>query len=714
MKRFPSKFLLLFFVALCLYLFFEFRLSEYLSLEYLKNSKGHFQSFYAENPFLSWGVFFSIYVFSTAFSIPGAVILTLAAGAFFGTWTGLLIVSFASTIGASLAFLMARFILRDGIQKRFASQFKSLNEGIAKEGAFYLFGLRLIPLFPFWLINLSMGLTSMKLLQFFFVSQLGMLPGTFVYIKAGSALGEIENLRDIATPEILLSFSLLGLFPLFAKKLLGSLKTKRALKAYKKPKKFDYNLIVIGGGSAGLVSSYIAAAVKAKVLLIEKNKMGGDCLNTGCVPSKALIRTAKFFHDLKRSHELGIEKVEVSYKFSDVIDRVHRVIKSIEPHDSVDRYSKLGVECLNAEAKIVSPWEVEASGKRYSARNIIIATGARPFMPPIPGLSDVQPLNSDNLWSLRELPKKLLVLGGGPIGSEMTQAFCRMGSQVTQVEMSPRLLGREDADISELIADRFRREGVRVLTNHKAKSFHKNAEGNKFMVAECNGQDIEIPFDEVLVAIGRSARVEGFGLEELGVKLNARRTLEVNEFLQTNIPTIWTCGDATGPYQFTHTAAHQAWYASINSLFGSFKRFAVDYRVIPSCTFTSPEIARVGLNELEATEQKVSYEVSTFDIHELDRAITEEEAYGIVKVLSVPGKDKILGVTIVGSHAGDFISEFVAAMKHGIGLNKILSTIHIYPTLAEANKYVAGQWKRAHVSPKVLNFLEKFHKWTRN
>ena len=477
--------------------------------------------------------------------------------------------------------------------------------------------------------------------------------------------------------------------------------------------KYEYNIIVIGAGSGGLVASYIAAAIKAKVALIEKHKMGGDCLNTGCVPSKALLRSAKMLSYAKRAREFGFRSANVEFDFAEVMERVQSVIKQIEPHDSVERYSKLGVECITGEAKIIDPHRVEVDGKILTTRNIIVATGAGPLVPPIAGIDDVEYLTSDTVWNLRELPKKLVVLGGGPIGSEMAQAFARLGSEVTLVEMAPQILIREDEEVIRLVTDKFQQEGIRVLTNHKAKAFTRE-HGWQVLVCEADGKEVRIPFDQVIVALGRKANVTGFGLEELGVTLNKNGTVAADPFLRTNFPNIYVCGDVTGPYQFTHTAAHQAWYASVNALFAPIKQFKADYSVIPWATFTDPEVARVGLNEKDAKAQKIPYEVTTYGIDDLDRAIADSEAHGFVKVLTVPQKDKILGVTIVGTHAGDLIAEYVLAIKHELGLNKILSTIHIYPTLAEANKFAAGEWKKAHAPKFALALLEKFHRWRRN
>ena len=707
-----SRVLLLIVLVALIYGFFAFDLGQYFSLEYFKLQQEGINAYYQANPVQTSVLFFVLYVAVTGLSLPGAALMTLVAGAVFGLLWGTVIVSFASTIGATLAFLASRFLLRDMVQSRFGDSLKSIDENIEKDGAFYLFTLRLVPVFPFFVINLVMGLMPIRTATFFWVSQVGMLAGTIVYVNAGTQIAKIDAMNGILSTGLIISFTLLGIFPLIAKQIIAFVKAHKVLRGYEKPKRFDRNLIVIGAGSGGLVASYIAAAVKAKVTLIEKHKMGGDCLNTGCVPSKALIRSAKFLSHVQRAREFGFKSAGAEFDFAEIMERVQRVVKAVEPHDSVERYTKLGVECIQGEAKITSPYTVEVNGASLSACNIVIAAGARPFVPPIPGIEEVGYLTSDTLWDLRELPPRLVVLGGGPIGCELTQAFARLGSRVTQVEMLPRIMIREDPEISELVAKRFIAEGVNLLVDHKAKAFQLNGE-RKVLICEHQGQEVVIEFDQLLVAVGRKANVRGYGLEELGIPVAKAGTIEVNEFLQAHYPNIYAVGDVAGPYQFTHTAAHQAWFAAVNALFGRFKKFKVDYSVIPWATFTDPEVARVGINELEAKQQNIAYEVTTFGIDDLDRAIADEEAHGVVKVLTVPGKDKILGVTIAGEHAGDLITEYVAAMRHGIGLNKILGTIHIYPTLAEANKYAAGEWKRAHAPQTLLQWLQRFHAWMR-
>lgn len=711
-KKTWTKILVLITIIALLALYRFLGLSEYLTFENLKSQKDFLQNYVNKNLFQSLIIYFLVYVVSVAVGLPGASILTLAGGAIFGLIFGTILVSFASTIGATLNFLLSRYFFQDFVKKKFPKQMEEINKGIQKDGAFYLFTLRMIPLFPFFLINLLMGLTNISVWKFFFVSQIGMLLGTIVYVNAGTQLANIDSIQKIFSPELILSFSALGILPTLTKKIIDFIRETRLLRKYKKPKKFDYNLAVIGAGSAGLVCAYIASTIRAKVALIEKHKMGGDCLNYGCVPSKALISSAKRFHQVKSASFYGIHVDSYKLNFSDVMRRVQEVIQKIEPHDSIERYTKLGVDCILGNAKILSPYEVEIDSKIITARNIIIASGAEPLIPQLEGIENVQYLTSENLWSLKTLPKKLVVLGGGAIGCELAQAFSRLGSKVTILEMTSFLLNREDEFVSKFLLEKFTKEGIEVLTNTKAQKFI--VKGNKKYIQCVKDENvIDVEFEEVIFALGRKPRTSGFGLEELEIPINPNGTIQANEYLQTIYPNIYACGDVVGPYQFTHVASHQAWYATINALFRPFKKFKVNYNVIPYVIFTDPEIARVGLNEKEAQAQGIEYEVTTFPFDDLDRSIAETELEGKVQVITPKGKDKILGVTIIGANAGELLAEFTQAMKHGIGLGKILGTIHPYPTRSEVAKYVAGAWKKAHAPQKALAFLEKFHAWRR-
>ena len=709
-----SRALLLGLIGITLVLVVALEPGRYLNLTTLKAQQASLADYVnaQRGTAMAWG--FVIYVGATALSIPGAAIMTLAAGAVFGLFWGLALVSFASTIGATLAFLAARYLLRGPVQARFGHRLEAINRSIRSDGPSYLLTLRLIPLFPFVAVNLLMALTPIRLRDYYLYSQLGMLPGTLVFVNAGTQLAHIERMSDIVSLPLLLSLALLGLFPFAAKALTRQLKRRRFRADYPPPAQVDRNVIVIGAGSAGLVAALIATAVRAKVTLIEQHRMGGDCLNSGCVPSKALLKAAKQIHQARHAARLGIRHMSVEFDFAEIMARVQQVITAIAPHDSVARFESLGVECLRGEARLLSPYTVAINGRELSARAIILATGAEPLVPPITGIETVGYLTSDTLWQLRSLPTRLVVLGGGPIGCELAQAFARLGSQVTVVEQSTRLLSREDDEVSALVAQVFTEEGVRIELGARATAFAVAPAGKALTcVRVADNSEFALEFDQVIVALGRRPRVSGFGLEELGVPLTEHGTLDVNDYLETHLPSVFACGDVAGPYQFTHTASHQAWYATVNALFGNLKRFAVDYRVIPWCTFVDPEVARVGLNEHEARTRGIAYEVSRYDIGDLDRAIADGDARGFVKVLTPPGSDRILGVTIVGAHAGDLIAEFILAMKYKLGLNKILATIHIYPTLAEANKFAAGAWRRAHLSPRVLGWLARYHRWRR-
>lgn len=710
-----KKALLIFLLLASVVSLFVFDLDRWLSLATLQNELGGLRAYVDAKPWQASALFFIAYVIITVLSLPGAAIMTLAAGAIFGLVHGTILASFAASAGATLAFLVARYLLHDAVQRRFASRMVAINRGVERDGALYLFSLRLVPVFPFFIINLLMALTPIRTWTFYWVSQVGMLAGTVVYVNAGTQLARIDSPAGLLSPELIGAFTLLALLPWFGRALVNRVQALKVYRGWSKPKRFDRNLIVIGAGSAGLVSAYIAATVKAGVTLIERDRMGGDCLNTGCVPSKALIKSAQVRYLASRAADYGLEGVAPETDFSAVMARIQKVIQRIEPHDSVERYSALGVDCRQGDARLVSPWSVEIRSPQggvetLTARNIILAAGARPLVPPFPGLDEVGYLTSDSLWSLESLPARLLVLGGGPIGCELAQAFARLGSQVTQVEMLTRVLPREDEDVAQVAASALSASGVTLLTGHKAERFA--VEGSeKVLYVSAGGSEVRLVFDQVLIAIGRKANSEGFGLEELGIELRSNGTVPVNEYMQTRYPSIYACGDITGPYQFTHVAAHQAWYAAVNGLFGRFKKFRVDYSVIPWATFISPEIARVGLNELDARRQGIAFEVTRYGIDDLDRAIADGNAEGFVKVLTPPDSDRILGVTIVGANASDLIAEYVLAMKHGIGLKKILGTIHIYPTMAEANKYAAGEWGKAHAPQKLLRWVERFHRW---
>jgi pyruvate/2-oxoglutarate dehydrogenase complex dihydrolipoamide dehydrogenase (E3) component/uncharacterized membrane protein YdjX (TVP38/TMEM64 family) len=722
-KTGTPRFLLLLLAVLLVTAFFALGLQRLLTLDELKAGMSRLVTARDSAPVTAGLAFFGLYVLVAALSLPGATIITLAAGALFGLVWGTCIVSFASSIGATLAFWTARYLLRDTVQARFGARLAAINDGMARDGAFYLLTLRLAPVVPYVLVNLLMGLVPIRTVTFYWVSQAGMLAGTVMYVNAGTQLASIDSLSGIVSPRVWLSFALLAIFPLLAKGAVGWMRRRRVYARWRRPKRFDRNLVVIGAGAAGLVTAYIGAAVKAKVTLVESGKMGGDCLNYGCVPSKALIRSARLAHQIRFAEPYGLESSAPAIRFRGVMARVREVIDTIAPHDSAERYAALGVDVLEGRARILDPWTVEIAfrdgrAQRLATRAIVLATGSRPLVPPLPGIEEAGFVTTDTLWdefgNLDAPPRRLAVLGGGAVGCELAQAFARLGSEVTLIETLPRILASEDEDVSTLAGAALQRDGVTLLEGTRAlrcERFSDDGEIRRFIAVERQGAERRVEFDALLCAAGRVARLEGYGLEELGIPTG--RVVVTNEYLETLYPNIYAAGDAAGPFQFTHTAAHQAWYAAVNSLFGAIKRFKVDYRVIPRATFIDPEIARVGLNEQEAREKGIAHEVTRYGLEELDRAIVDGAARGFVKVLTVPGKDRILGATIVGEHAADLLAEFVLAMKHGLGLNKILGTIHIYPTLAEANKYAAGEWKRAHAPRHVLRWLERYHAWRR-
>lgn len=710
-----KKILIILALASLIAAYFLSDLGSYLTLDGIKRIAGDLNQFYAQNPVLVLGGFFAAYVAVTAASLPGAAIMTLAAGALFGLVVGTILVSFASTAGATLAFLSSRYVLRDSIEQRFGERLKAINDGLDRDGAFYLFTIRMIPLFPFFVVNLVMGLTRIRTLTFMWVSQVGMLLGTAVYVNAGTQLAQIDSVSGIVSPAVIGSFVLLGIVPWIAKAIIALIQRRKVYAGFTRPKKYDRNMVVIGAGSAGLVSALIATTVKAKVTLVEANAMGGDCLNTGCVPSKALIKSSKVAATMRHADRYGLKPVDPEVPFGKTIARVMDIIKTIEPHDSVERYEGLGVDVVQGYATIVDPWTVEIAlndggSRRLTTRSIVIASGAEPVVPPITGIENSGYLTSETMWDafaqMHQAPRRLTVLGGGPIGCEISQALARLGSQVTQIERDEHVLGREDADVSALAKQVLEEAGVTVLTGHDAVRVEDGV-----LVAAGPQGEVKVPFDALVVAVGRKARLTGFGLEQLGI--DTHKTVNIDPFLATKYPNIFAAGDVAGPYQFTHSASHQAWYASVNALFGQFRTFKADYSVIPAVTFMDPEVARVGLNESEAREQGKEYEVTTYELDDLDRAIAESETKGFVKVLTPPGKDTILGVTIVGSHAGELLAEYTLAMKHGLGLNKIIGTIHPYPTMAEANKFAAGNWKKANKPERLLNWVEKYHDWMR-
>ena len=693
-------------VAALLAAFFALGGPALLSFEALQGQAEALRNQHQAQPVTTAMVFFAVYILVTALSLPGAAVLTLAGGALFGFFGGLVLVSFASSLGAVLACALARSLFRPLVAERFQNQLAVINEGLARDGVFYLLSLRLVPVVPFFIVNLVFGLTRLPLRQFYWVSQLGMLPGTVVYVLAGTELGALSGPQDILSPPLLLALAALGLFPWLARGLLAVLARRRALRAFARPRRFDDNVIVIGGGSGGLIAALIAATARAEVTLVERDAMGGDCLNRGCVPSKALLSAAHLAAAQRRGRP-GVRSLGVEVDFPEVMGQVHRAIATIEPKDSVERYEGLGVKVLKGTATLVDPWTVEVNGTRRTARAIILATGGEPLVPPIPGLGDCDPLTSDTLWRLTEAPERCLVLGAGPIGCELAQSLAALGSTVTLVDQATQVLPREDDAVGAVVAAALAAEGITLRLGAKAEAFTPGAALGSGTLTLAGGETL--PFDRVLVAVGRRPVTEGLGLDALGVARLPNGALAVDETLRASIPTIYGCGDVVGPYQFTHMASDQAYVAAMNALFRPLKAFKWTGAVVPWVTFTAPEVARVGLSEREAEAQGLSVTVTRVGYDDNDRAIAEGETAGFIQVLTPPGKDRILGVTIVGARAGELLAPWVLAMTHGLGLKKIMGTIHAYPTYAELNKAVASAWRKANAPEKALDLLRHWH-----
>jgi pyruvate/2-oxoglutarate dehydrogenase complex dihydrolipoamide dehydrogenase (E3) component/uncharacterized membrane protein YdjX (TVP38/TMEM64 family) len=685
-----------------------FDLTSYLTFDELKQRQSELQSLVSDNSFAAAAIFFLVYVLATSVSFPGALILTLAGGALFGLVQGTLLISFASTIGALFAFLVARYFLHDFVQNKFSDRLTLINQKVEKEGAFYLLFLRLVPAFPFFLVNLVMALTPIRAWTYYWVSQLGMLPATLIYVNAGTQIAKISSPSDIASPSMIFAFILLGILPFITKGIISTLKNNRAYNEFNKPTSFEYNTIVLGGGSAGLVAGYTTSTLQGKVALVERHQMGGDCLNTGCVPSKSILRSAKFVADIKNFASYGLSNANYELEFNNVMARVHDKISIIEPKDSVARYTELGVHCEQGDAVVLSPWEVNVNDKILTAKNIIIATGATPALPNITDLDQVPYFTTDTIWSLTELPKKLLIIGAGPIGCELGQAFARLGSKVTIAYNQPTILPNEDEAAAKLVEASLLKDNVLLLTNFNSDKFINDFD-NYSLVGSQDAVFTTISFTHLLIATGRKANIGG--LEILNLDLDEKGRIATNDTLQTKYPNIYACGDVTSSMQYTHTASHQAWYAAFNALFHPLKKFKCTLDNIPRAVFTDPEITSLGITEKQAIEQGIAHQVTTFPMDDIDRAITDNATIGFIKVITPANSDKILGVCIVGEHASELIAEFVLAKTNGLGLNKILKTVHIYPTRSEINRMVAGKWRRSKLTKRTLDLLKKFQSW---
>ena len=682
-------------IALIIFGMTYFDISSYLTFSELKQRQSELQSLVNNNAFTAAAIFFLSYVIATSVSLPGAFIFTLAGGALFGLVQGTILVSFASTIGALFAYLVARYFLHDFVQNKFSDRLKLVNQKIDEEGVFYLLFLRLVPVFPFFIVNLVMALTTIRAFTFYWASQLGMFPATLIYVNAGTQIAKISSPNDIASPSLIFAFVLLGILPFLTKIIMSRLKIRRVYKNFTKPSSFEYNTIVVGGGSAGLVAAYTTSTLQGKVALVEKHQMGGDCLNTGCVPSKSILRSAKFVADLKDFASYGLSDAKYELEFNNIMARVHDKIATIEPKDSIARYTELGVECEQGDATIISPWQVTVNGKTLTAKNIIIATGATPALPNITDLDTIPYYTTDTIWSLTALPKKLLIIGAGPIGCELGQAFARLGANVSIINNQATILPNEDEEAAKLVETSLLKDNIHLLNNFNTDKFINDFD-NYSLVGSKDDAITTISFTHLLIATGRKANIEG--LDALNLEIDQQGRIVTNDTLQTMYPNVYACGDVTSSMQYTHSASHQAWYAAFNALFHPIKKFKCSLDNIPRAVFTDPEITSIGISEKQAIEQGIDHQVTTFPMDDIDRAITDNATIGFIKVITPANNDKILGVCIVGEHTSELIAEFVLAKNNGLGLNKILKTVHIYPTRSEINRMVAGKWRRSTVN----------------
>ena len=689
-----------------------FDLSQHLTLSQLKHHQLYLHSLVQDFPVQSVVIYFIAYIVMAGLALPGALIFTLAGGALFGLATGVILASFASTLGALASFLVARFFLHDFVQTRYQQRLTVINQKIQQQGATYLLFLRLVPAFPFFMVNLLMALTPISACTYYIVSQIGMLPATFIFVNAGTELAKISSVDDILSIPLLLSLLLLACLPFISKQLAKRVSCWRLYKSWQRPKKFDYHTIVIGGGAAGLVAAYTTQTLQGKVALIEKHQMGGDCLNTGCVPSKSILRTAKFIHDIGQHSNYGVQQAEFKLQFQQVMQRVREKISTIAPKDSIKRYNDMGVDCFQAHAQLLSPWQVEAVSKNskitISAKNIILAGGATPNVPTIPGLENINYYTSDNIWHLDHLPEKLLIIGAGPIGCELGQAFVRLGAEVTMINRNERILTNEDPQAAHALQYALQQDGVKILNNFNPLRIDDNSK-NFSLMGEQHNEILHIAFSHCLIATGRKPSL--FGCEALDIETNSHGQVITNDKQQTNYPNIYACGDITSPLQYTHSASHQAWYAAFNALFRPFKQFNCQLNHIPRAIYTDPEVASLGISEQQAIQKNIPHEISYFAMDDVDRAITDEATTGFIKVITRRNNDKILGVCIVGEHSSELIAEFVLAKTHNLGLNKILQTVHLYPTRGEINRLVAGQWRQKKFTAYQRKLLKLFQNW---
>lgn len=645
--------------------------------------------------------------------IPGALILTLLAGAVFGWKWGTVIVSVSSTAGACCAFLLSRYFFRELIGEKYSGKGKSVLDAYESKGPLFLLSLRLVPIVPYFLVNLLMGVTRIPLATFALLSAVGMFPSTMLYVKAGVNFSQIRSVSDILSKKMLLLFCFFALIPVAANWMLPRIRFWWVMRKYPKPKSFDYNFVVVGAGSAGLVAANLGARLQAKVALVERGKSGGDCLNRGCVPSKTLLAIAKGVHHRESAESVSAPYGKAKKEYTAVRRSIQRVIEQIAPHDSFERYESLGVDCFEGNAEVISPYEVKVGEKVLTTKNVVIATGASPILPVMPGIREQGVYTSDTIWEMQDLPTRLLVLGGGAIGCELAQAFSRLGVKVTIVEKGPRILAREDERASMLLTGSLQKEGVKLFCETEAVRIDRVQEHLNVQMRRLDGSAENLEVDAVLVALGRKPNQEVF-LNAKGIESLSRAAVKVDSDLSvTTLPNFFFCGDSIGPDFFTHAAGFQGSVVALNALFGGWRKFSGTPKVMPRCIFTEPEVASVGMGEDVLKREKIPFTVCFYSWEKFDRALTEGKENGFVKVFLARGSDKILGATIVGERAGEILQQIVFAMHHGKGLGSFVNVIQPYPSYADCVRMAALAWKNNSAPKWIFPWLRDFHKWNR-
>ncbi len=690
------------------------------------------------------------YAVLTVAMIPGSA-LTIGSGLIFGFWKGFAVVTVGANLGALGAFLLARTLFRERAEALARGQktFRAVDSAIAREGFRIVLLLRLSPVFPFTVLNVLLGVTGISAASYVLANLIGMLPGTLMFVYLGT-LGEAAAgtqslgqtvLRIVglaATVVVTVVITRIARRALKAASLDGGAnpgvapeaapvgagaKTipgdayDQALLASVKPTAHvnpipqdRYNLVVIGAGTAGLVTAAGGAGLGAKVALIEKHMFGGDCLNVGCVPSKGIIRAGRAAAAVREAGAFGIRLAgEPRIDFAATMERMRRLRAGIAPHDSVKRFSELGIDVYLGEGRFTGPDEIEVGGNKLRFQAAVIATGARATFPRIPGIEEVEPLTNENVFTLTELPRSLILLGAGAIGCEMAQTFRRLGSEVTIVIRGNRIMTREDPDAALIVQRKFEQEGIRVLTGSAIKRAEKRG-GKKVIVIERDGSEESVEADQILIGMGRAPNVEGLGLSAAGIAYGTEGvTVDAN--MRTTNPRVFAAGDICSRLKFTHAADAQARIVLRNALF--FGRARATDLVIPWCTYTDPEIAHVGCYEKEARDRGLAVTTFTVPLEDVDRAILDGETEGFGRIHLKSGTDRILGATVVASHAGDMIGELTMAIQNGLGAGKLASVIHPYPTQGEVVRKLGDAYMRTKLTPGVKRIMARILRWRR-